>query len=181
MARSNDNYRSQFKSGVWYELEKFPLQQQDFLKVLGHSEDWIHPDFNPDGTRECFINGDLGWTSARYVDHQDCYIEDTESSPTHFMIIPSIETHPIKGSIKIRKGNKNQEPKVVFVAGFGKIGYWICNAINTGETFFSNEEDLIDYDFTLFEKMVLGWRIWNADMTKKRLEKHLKKLQNDQK
>lgn len=89
MARSNENYLSQFKSGVWYELKNYPLNQEDFLKVLGYSKNWIDLDFNPDGTRECFINGDLGWTSARYVDYQDCYIEDCETAPTHFMIIPS--------------------------------------------------------------------------------------------
>lgn len=86
---TNENYLNQFESATWYKLEDFPLQQEDFLKLIGYSKDWIDPDFNPDGTRECFINGDLAWTSARYVDYQDCYIEDCETKPSHFLIIPA--------------------------------------------------------------------------------------------
>ena len=80
---------SKLVPGQWYSLIDYPLEQEDFLKLLGYSEEWIDEDFNPDGTRECFINGNLGWTSARYVDYQDCYIEDEESVPTYFMIIPT--------------------------------------------------------------------------------------------
>lgn len=42
------------------------------VPVLGYSPDWVDPDFNPDGVRECWY-GDDGWVSAHWLADQDDY------------------------------------------------------------------------------------------------------------
>ena len=68
----------------WRQIENPP---ELGVEVVGFSPTWICEDFNPKGTRVCFRTED-GWTSARWVDHQDCYTEDTETKPTHWLEIP---------------------------------------------------------------------------------------------
>jgi len=56
--------------------------------MLGFSEAWKDADFNPTGIRECFLNGDRTWVSAKWIDYQDCYREDECSPPTHWREFP---------------------------------------------------------------------------------------------
>ena len=44
------------------------------IEVLAYHEDWVNPDFAPDGVRVGFINGDGNFVSAYWWDHQDDYI-----------------------------------------------------------------------------------------------------------
>lgn len=44
------------------------------IEVLAYHEDWVNPDFAPDGVRAGFINGDGNFVSAYWWDHQDDYI-----------------------------------------------------------------------------------------------------------
>lgn len=60
------------------------------MEVIGFNEKWIHPDFNPNGTRIC-IYSDMGWSCARWNDSQDSWITDWEDdertkdvAPTHW-------------------------------------------------------------------------------------------------
>ena len=75
----------------WTPVESKP--PEDGIEVIGYSEKWIHPDFNPEGTRVCFINeGD--WHSAKWNNDQDswhthaewCCKESggTDFAPTHW-------------------------------------------------------------------------------------------------
>ena len=73
----------------WRPIESVPPQG---TVILGYSADWVDKDFNPDGIRECWPTfcDDVveNWTSAKWFDHQDCYVSDTESAPTHWMPLP---------------------------------------------------------------------------------------------
>lgn len=72
----------------WISMAEKPLQQEDAFEVIGFHQDWIDEDFNPNGTRVGFIGGDGTFISARWSDYQDCYTEDDEIMPTHYMFIP---------------------------------------------------------------------------------------------
>lgn len=56
-------------------------------EVIGYSKDWVDEDFNPRGTRACFLT-DNGWISAMWWDYQDTYITisdiDIESNKSFF-------------------------------------------------------------------------------------------------
>ena len=57
--------------GVWIKIDadhSLPYYQE----VIGYNKEWIHEDFNPSGTRIGFLN-DNGFTSAKWVNDQDCY------------------------------------------------------------------------------------------------------------
>jgi hypothetical protein len=57
--------------------------------VVGFSPEWVHEDFNPQGFRECFLNGgpmDTFWCCAWWNDGGDCY-ETSNAAPTHWMRI----------------------------------------------------------------------------------------------
>lgn len=84
------------------------------------------------------------------------------------------------GQIKIRKGNDTQEPTIVYIARRNKrLDFWVCEVLNTGETVFTTENsDLIDFDYNLFEKMYLDWKIENCDKVKERLIKSREELNN---
>lgn len=64
---------------------------QDEFEVIGFSPKWIDEDYNPNGTRACFRNGDLGFTSAVWNNYQDCYRDDNDSIPTHYILIPKTD------------------------------------------------------------------------------------------
>lgn len=73
-------------------------------EVIGYHPTWIHPDFNPEGTRICFINDENEWHSAGWVDYQDTYVslytadgnekepntiyELENTAPSHYFKIP---------------------------------------------------------------------------------------------
>lgn len=57
--------------------------------VIGFNPDWIDPDFNDRGLRECFTYGDADapggeWHTAKWVDSADQY-ETTDDKPTHWL------------------------------------------------------------------------------------------------
>lgn len=62
--------------------DKMPTQED--MEVIGYSPEWVDLDFNPKGTRVCFQNGDGTFTSAKWIDYQDCYATDTETMPTYW-------------------------------------------------------------------------------------------------
>ena len=69
----------------WVELHSSKNNQIKKVTFIGYSKEWVHPDFNPDGLRECFVNGDNGITSARWSNDADQYITDNDSRPTHYL------------------------------------------------------------------------------------------------
>jgi len=73
------------------------------LEVLCFNEKWVDEDFNPNGTRVGFLNGDDTWITAFYWSYQDTYMtvckteqhfEDWDdelkesTDPTHWLSIP---------------------------------------------------------------------------------------------
>jgi hypothetical protein len=77
----------------WIELHPSRNNQIKKVNFIGFSQCWIHPDFNPDGIRECFVNGDGGITSAYWNNCADEYCTDTNSRPTHFL---ELNVQPLK-------------------------------------------------------------------------------------
>lgn len=76
---------------MWKEIPKCDLQETDIptnIPLLGYNKEWIDPDFNPKGIRECFIGGEGTWISAKWHDYQDTYINGEKTLPTHYMLIP---------------------------------------------------------------------------------------------
>lgn len=88
----------------WKEVNK--ELPEECVMVLGYSKDWVHPDFNPKGIRECFINSELGsyyWTSSIWNNMNDCWdtssdIDDISNNgnPTHWMELPDVPRQPCK-------------------------------------------------------------------------------------
>lgn len=75
----------------------------------------------------------------------------------------------IKGQIKIRKGNENHAPVIVLVSHKNSWDAWVCEILNTTETVFTiDENDLIDFNYKLFQQMYWDWKIENQDKIKKR-------------
>lgn len=61
------------------------------MPVIGYNPDWIDPDFNERGYRECFTYGDAtvpggDWHTAKWADGADQY-ETTDEAPTHWFPI----------------------------------------------------------------------------------------------
>ena len=87
----------------------------------------------------------------------------------------------MKNQIKIRLGNENQPPMVVFIKGKNSHGHWICERINTGEIYFSSDENnFIDFDYKKFELLEAEWRVENAKNSLTRFEKNLAELKENQ-
>lgn len=62
--------------GVWIKIDaEHPLPYSQ--EVIGYNKEWVHEDFNPSGTRVGFLN-DIGFTSAKWVNNQDCYTTCSE-------------------------------------------------------------------------------------------------------
>ncbi len=81
------------KELVWILVEETP-PTPEHGEILGFSKEWVHPDFNPNGTRTCFIDDSGNFTSAEWVDYQDFYAtrftqDEGMPKPTHWMPIPS--------------------------------------------------------------------------------------------
>lgn len=75
------------------------------VQVICFNKAWINEDFNPNGTRIGFLNGDDEFTTAHWWDYQDAYMTISKSEceenhdyskdiqdntePTHWMKIPT--------------------------------------------------------------------------------------------
>ena len=87
------------QSDPWISMKKnAALKQEAAWEVIGFHFDWIDEDFNPNGTRVGFVNGEGGFTCAKWCNSQDTYvtIDDTFTPevhvmPTHYMLIPSTQ------------------------------------------------------------------------------------------
>lgn len=59
------------------------------IAVIGFHDDWVHGDFNENGTRECHRYGDgTEWMNACWSNDGDCWVVD-EQAPTHWCHFPS--------------------------------------------------------------------------------------------
>lgn len=84
----------------------------------------------------------------------------------------------MEGQIKIRLGNENQEPMVVYVSHWNKnVKYWVCEKLNTGDTVFSKQSQLIDFSYRVFRRMFYEWKIKNQDIVKARFVELLNEWQ----
>ena len=65
------------------------VQPEYGIEVLGFSKEWIDEDFNPDGTRVCFMTdgSDTKWHSAKYCNHQDTYCDNFDP-PQYWRYLP---------------------------------------------------------------------------------------------
>lgn len=82
----------------------------------------------------------------------------------------------MKGKIKIRLGNENQEPMVVYVSHWNtNFEWWVCEKLNTGETVFSNNDELIEFNYKKFKIMFYEWKVKQQDVIKKRYLEELNK------
>lgn len=76
----------------WIETSITPPEQG--VEVVGFHPDWINEDFNPNGTRACFLDGDETWYSARWCNYHDSFeSENTEKAPIYWFPMP---VKPIK-------------------------------------------------------------------------------------
>ncbi|MBX4188410.1 MAG: hypothetical protein KW793_04755 [Candidatus Doudnabacteria bacterium] len=76
------------------------------VEVIGQSDKWIHPDYNPDGTRVCFVDDQDEWVSAKWDNEQDSWhthakwcCEDhggTDFNPTQWQPKPQFNPHSPK-------------------------------------------------------------------------------------
>ncbi|WP_273210755.1 hypothetical protein [Runella zeae] len=60
------------------------------IEVIGFHPDWVHDDYNPNGTRIGFFQEGIDepfFSSAMWDNEADCY-EIDEKMPTHYMYIP---------------------------------------------------------------------------------------------
>ena len=73
-----------------------PLNPDEGIEMIAFHPDWIDEDFNPKGIRIGFFDGDGSFVSAKWIDHQDSYIEDNTVMPTHYMELPE---NPTVGSV----------------------------------------------------------------------------------
>ena len=80
-----------------------------------------------------------------------------------------------KGTIAIRPGNDNHEPRAVYVGGVNGFDMLVCRVLNTGEVMFSYPEsgDLLDFDIKLLQKLRAEWRLDNAKRSVERFQKQL--------
>jgi hypothetical protein len=74
---------------MWNEVKHGNIPEDEVL--IGYSPEWVDPDFNPKGFRECFeIAGDNVWISAKWNDYHDCYETDDTTSPQLVYQIPEL-------------------------------------------------------------------------------------------
>jgi hypothetical protein len=71
----------------WIPIDALITPEEGVEMIAFHPE-WINEDFNPKGIRVGFFDGDESFVSAKWIDHQDSYIEDNTVMPTHYMSIP---------------------------------------------------------------------------------------------
>ena len=66
----------------WIKLSERPLEEG--VEVIGYNKWWIDPDFNPNGTRIGFLNGDGHFTSAKWNNSDDVYDTMWEEGDDYF-------------------------------------------------------------------------------------------------
>jgi hypothetical protein len=81
-----------------------------------------------------------------------------------------------KGKIMIRVGNENQEPMVVYVSHTNSFGLWVCDKMNTGDTLFSDDKNLVEFQYIKFKKMYYQWKIEHTERIKENFLKLLSEL-----
>ena len=93
----------------WIKIDSKNLPEPG-IEVIGFSPEWIHEDFNTNGTRVCFLNGDEGFFSAQWNDYQDTY-DNSEVMPTHWMPMPIMpKGEPINpNQLNAFEANQNQD------------------------------------------------------------------------
>ena len=78
---NSEIYTDSFKAGVEWannHLKSSWISVKNILppegeEVIAFHHKWIDKDFNPNGTRIGFLNGNNEFTSAYWWDYQDCY------------------------------------------------------------------------------------------------------------
>ncbi len=76
--------------GSWILID----ENTDFVfgvEVIGFHPDWVHEDYNPNGTRLGFFQEGIGepfFVSIAWDNESDSYETDEGLMPTHYMIIP---------------------------------------------------------------------------------------------
>ena len=80
-----------------------------------------------------------------------------------------------QGTIAIRQGNENQEPMAVYVGGVNGFYMLVCKPLNSGSLYFSmpEEDDLVDFDFKLLQKLRAEWNVENAKRSVVKFQKNL--------
>ena len=63
---------------IWHDYNK--VKPEYGIEVIGYNFNWINPDFNPNGTRVGFRNGDDSFQSAYYSNECDSYYNIDEST-----------------------------------------------------------------------------------------------------
>lgn len=72
----------------WISMEEIPLKETDAMEVIAFHPEWIHEDFNPNGTRVGFIGAEGEFISAKWCNDQDTYENCEKLLPTHYMFMP---------------------------------------------------------------------------------------------
>jgi len=80
----------------------------------------------------------------------------------------------IKGKVMIRVGSEYGEPEIVYVSHLNTdLDLWVTPKINSGIVNLSKENQLIEFDWAVFNKMYYQWKIDNLPNIKKRMEELL--------
>ena len=80
----------------------------------------------------------------------------------------------IKGKIMIRKGNENGEPCIVYVSHLNtNFDCWVTPQLNSGIVHLSKEEQLIEFNWKLFNRMYYEWKIEQLPKQKERFKELL--------
>lgn len=128
-------------------FEKLPKMGEP---VIGYNLEWVDPDFNANGFRECFTYGDENipggeWHTAKWVDGPDKYVT-TDEQPTHwFYMQPS--THDKAQQTDINEPTKQQFDLLTNALGECLLaaGFIEDNAKLTGPELLLLAEDLKSY------------------------------------
>ena len=81
------------KKSPWIKIEEaYDIPEGE--EVIGYNPAWIDEDFNPNGTRVGFFT-EIGFTSAKWIDSQDCYGTCSEEGDDY-----DIFQEDIKGQMK---------------------------------------------------------------------------------
>lgn len=80
-----------------------------------------------------------------------------------------------KGTVVIRQGNDNQQPIAVYVGGVNGFDMLVCKELNTSNIYFSmpEEDDLLDFDFKLLQKLRAEWDLDASKRNTERLQQRI--------
>lgn len=87
----------------WLSVEKYPLEDINDAEVIGYNKEWIDPDWNPNGTRVGFLNGNGEFTSAKWCAHQDCYVTCSEEGDD-YILLEEVGNGKIKKTARYKDG-----------------------------------------------------------------------------